>query len=251
MSVRLHQSKAPDGMRIYAIGDVHGHLQLLRKLFDRIRQDLENNPAAHYRIILIGDYIDRGPDSAGCVEYLINLMEEDENIVCLRGNHEHNLDAFLNDPTYYAESYFTWGGKQCAESYGVSMASYNGTRREVLQKCEELKCNIPKRHREFFASLINSVTFGDYMFTHAGVRPGTALDKQTDDDLMWIRTEFLQHRGLYDKVIVHGHTPTYPMEILPNRINVDTHAYYTGILSCIVLENKEHRVIDVSMHSNP
>lgn len=124
------------------------------------------------------------------------------------------------------------------------MAGYHGDESQILQKCEELNNKIPAHHKAFYAQLTKTVTFGDYMFVHAGVRPGVALDQQSSYDLMWIRTEFIPHQGLYEKIIVHGHTPAFPMEILPNRINVDTHAYDTGVLSCIVLEDKEYRVIE-------
>ncbi len=246
MKVSLGESSTPDNTRIYAIGDVHGHIDLLVKLHQKISDDLDKNPIDQHRIIFLGDYIDRGPDSAGCVEYLIELSAKNEAVICLKGNHEDKLEKFLKDPVAIADSFFTYGGGECAESYGVDMAGYRGDRPETLQKCEELNSNIPAHHIEFYAQLARTVTFGDYMFVHAGVRPGVALDQQSSHDLMWIRSEFIPHQGLYEKVIVHGHTPAFPMEILPNRINVDTQAYDTGVLSCIVLEDKEFRVIDSS-----
>ncbi len=246
MKVRLGESSAPDNTRIYAIGDVHGHVELLQKLRKEILDDLSKSPVDQHKIVFLGDYIDRGPDSAGCVEYLINLAATDEHVICLKGNHEDKLEKFLKDPVAVADSFFTYGGAECAESYGVDMTGYRGDKQEILQKCEALNSKIPVHHRAFYEQLENTVTFGDYMFVHAGVRPDVALDRQSVRDLIWIRSEFIHHRDLYEKIIVHGHTPAYPMEILPNRINVDTHAYYTGVLSCIVLENKDYRVIEVS-----
>lgn len=243
MNTGLGQSKIPDDLRIYAIGDVHGYLDLLEELLARISTDIKSNPVKDHRIVFLGDYIDRGPDSAGCVECLINLMAQDNKIICLKGNHELKLQNFLNDPVNIADSFFTYGGVECASSYKVDMAGFSHRTKEILQVCAELNDNIPIRHKQFFDELEITVSFGDYMFTHAGVRPGVALDQQSDHDLVHIRAEFISHQESYEKVIVHGHTPAYPMEILLNRINVDTWAYETGVLSCVVLEGKEHRVI--------
>lgn len=244
MTISLGQSSTPSGMRIYAVGDVHGYLDLLRQLHEKINRDLQEDPVESYRIVFLGDYIDRGPDSAGCVEYLINLMAENDNVICLKGNHEDKLENFLLDPVEVADSFFTYGGADCAASYGIDMAGYQAGNQETLEICAELEKNIPAHHKAFYANLSKSVAFGDYMFVHAGVRPGIALDQQSDHDLMWIRREFIPNRELYEQVIVHGHTPAYPMEILPNRINVDTHAYETGVLSCIVLDELKYRILE-------
>lgn len=244
MNVSLGQSSTPDNTRIYAIGDVHGHITLLEGMLEKIKTDLKSNPVELCKIIFLGDYIDRGPDSAGCVEFLINLMSNNPDVLCLKGNHEDKLEEFLTDPVAVADSFFTYGGADCANSYGVDMSNYRGTYDDILKRHKELKAKIPTHHKQFFSRLSMTETFGDYMFVHAGVRPGIALDQQADDVLMWIRYEFIEHVGLYDKVIVHGHTPTYPMDVQPNRINVDTHAYHTNILSCVVLEGTDYRVIE-------
>lgn len=246
MTVSLGNSSTPPNMRLYAVGDVHGHLDLLDKLYQSIIDDISQHPVENHHIIFLGDYIDRGPDSAGCVEYLIDLQARDHSVICLKGNHEDKLEKFLPHPLTVADSFFKFGGVECATSYGLNMDGFGGSNEETLQKCAELTENIPPQHKAFYAELIHTVTFGDYMFAHAGVRPGVPLDRQSDHDLMWVRPEFIPHEGLYDKVIVHGHTPAYPMEILPNRINADTHAYHTGVLSCIVLQDKEYRVIEAS-----
>ncbi len=244
MSVSLGQSTTPANTRVYAIGDVHGYLELLQRLHNQINADLEKRPISNHRIIFLGDYIDRGPDSAGCVEYLIKLMAQNKNVICLKGNHEDKLERFLIDPIAVADSFFKYGGADCAQSYGVDMKGYRGANKQKLDKREALDENIPSHHKKFYTQLLKTVTYGDYLFTHAGIRPGVALDQQTDHDLMWIRSEFISHHGLFDKVIIHGHTPAYPMEILPNRINADTHAYHTGVLSCIVLDGTDYRLIE-------
>lgn len=250
MTICLGQSSTPPDTRIYAVGDVHGYVNLLEKLHTLINSDLENYPITNYKIIFLGDYIDRGPDSAGCIEYLIDLLADSDNVICLRGNHEAKLEHFLANPVAVASSFFTYGGADCATSYGVDMAGYRGTRDEILQKCAGLVEKIPANHKAFYADLTTTISLGDYMFTHAGVRPGVALDQQSEHDLIWIRSEFIPNQQLYEKVIVHGHTPAFPMEILPNRINVDTHAYYSGVLSCIVLQGTHYRVIEASIDGN-
>jgi len=243
MSVSLGHSTTPHNMRIYAIGDVHGYLQLLERLYEKIRIDLRDKPVEQYSVVFLGDYIDRGPDSARCVQFLVDLMAEDERVICLKGNHEDKLEKFLTDPLVLANSFFTYGGVECAMSYGVE-AAYENTDEQTIRVCDDLLKKIPIEHKQFYSKLITSVTLGDYFFSHAGVRPGVPLSEQSDDDLMWIRYEFLASDALYDKVIVHGHTPANPMEILVNRINVDTCAYDTGILSCLILEGKSYRVIE-------
>jgi len=244
MTTSLGQSATPANMRIYAIGDVHGYLNLLQNMYRKIKIDLKSIGTMPYRIVFLGDYIDRGPDSAACVQFLVELLSDDENVICLKGNHEDKLEKFLANPLELADSFFGYGGIECATSYGVDMASFNYSHDETIGICAQLEKNIPASHKEFYASLAKSATFGDYLFAHAGVRPGVPLHEQSDHDLIWIRTEFISNKALYDKVIIHGHTPAHPMEILPNRINVDTGAYETGVLSCLVLEDLSYRVIE-------
>jgi len=246
MTISFGQSATPDDMRIYAIGDVHGYLDLLKSIHKKIKADLHDIGDKQYRIVFLGDYIDRGPDSAGCAQFLLDLMLEDKHVICLKGNHEDKLEKFLANPLELANSFFGYGGIECAMSYGVDMAAYKDAQKDTSEVREELNKKISSDHKQFYSELEKSVSFGDYFFTHAGVRPGVALDKQSDDDLMWIRSEFVSNDELYDKVIVHGHTPQYPMEILPNRVNVDTCAYDTGVLSCLVLEGTRHKVIEAT-----
>jgi len=246
MAISLGQAAIPTGMRIYAIGDVHGYLRLLTSIRHKIASDLDTNPIDQYRIIFLGDYIDRGPDSAGCVQYLLDLCAEDKHVICLKGNHENKLEQFLESPLELAESFFTYGGIECTQSYGVEMSKYKYTDKDTLKICTELRKSIPPDHQLFYSNLAMSVTFGDYFFVHAGIRPGVPLTEQSESDLMWIRSEFISNTSLYDKVIIHGHTPAHPIEILPNRINADTCAYDTGILSCVVLESTSYRVIEAS-----
>jgi len=246
MTISLGQSATPSDIRIYAIGDVHGHLDLLTSMHQLIKADLKTIGLKQHKIVFLGDYIDRGPDSSGCVQYLIELISEVDHVICLKGNHEQKLENFLKKPLDLAGSFFGYGGTECAISYGIDMADFNHTDEQTIGICAMLDKLIPSEHKHFYANLAKSVTFGDYFFSHAGVRPGVSLDKQTDDDLMHIRSEFISHNEPYEKVVVHGHTPAYPMEILPNRINVDTCAYDTGVLSCLVLEGTSYKVIEAN-----
>lgn len=242
-TVKLGEAKTPQKTRIYAIGDTHGYLNLLIDIHNQIKDDLAENPIENHKIIFLGDYIDRGPNSKGCIDYLIRLMSENSNVVCLKGNHEEKLILFLEDPLKMSNSFLTYGGAECAESYGVQPVSLSASNAEMIHFRDELSAAIPQSHIDFINQLLLSQIEGDYMCVHAGVKPGTPIDQQIDDDLMKIRSEFIPHNGLYEKVIVHGHTPHYPIEIKPNRMNADTCAYDTGVLTCIVLDENKYRIL--------
>ncbi len=231
---------APEGVRLYAIGDVHGCLDQLKSLHTIIKDDLALRPVPAYRIIYLGDYVDRGPDSNGCIQFLIDTMAADPNIICLKGNHEDKLLAFLADPLRVSESFLTYGGNELSLSYGVTPASLIAADDDMLRFRDRLNAAIPDEHLSFMRGLPTAHSAGDYMFVHAGVRPGIALDEQTDRDLMWIRFEFLEYLKPFSRVIVHGHTPDLEPEVKLNRINIDTLAYDTGNLTCVVLERRKH-----------
>lgn len=243
-TVKLGEAKTPANTRIYAVGDVHGYLDLLVNAHHQIKDDLVENPIENYKIIFLGDYIDRGPNSKGCIDYLIKLMSDDPCVTCLKGNHEDKLIQFLEDPLKRARSFLTYGGAECALSYGVQPVSLSASATEIINFRDELSNAIPKSHIDFIDQLLIYQIEGDYMCVHAGLRPGTPIDQQIDNDLMTIRSEFIPHNGLYEKVIVHGHTPHYPIEIKPNRMNADTCAYETGVLTCIVLEGDKYRILN-------
>lgn len=234
----LGESRLPQGLRIYAVGDVHGMADCLVDLLGRIDEDRARNPIGESRIVMLGDYTDRGPRSRDVVE-MLSVLSERENFVCLRGNHDQWFESFLTAPGE-AEGFLHWGGIQTLASYGVDPALEP---RSDLELSRELARLVPTHHRRFLARLRHSHAAGDYFFCHAGVRPGIPLDYQDPHDLMWIRGEFHAHRGSFGKVIVHGHTPRDQVEFHPNRINVDTRAFDTGILSCVVLEGDKQRII--------
>jgi serine/threonine protein phosphatase 1 len=199
----------------YAIGDVHGHLNKLGALVDRCRN---HGGAQRIRLVFIGDYFDRGPDSRGVIEFLIDTQRSmGSDAICLRGNHEADLVACAQgaDQTNWLAN----GGKQTLSSYGI------GDAREI-----------PRSHLEWAGSLPLTCDDGRRLFVHAGVDPAVSLAAQRLEDLLWIREPFLSHEGEFGRLIVHGHTPTWSRqpELRCNRVNVDTGAGYDGPLTAAV-----------------
>ena len=229
-------------MRLYAIGDVHGRLDLLEKMHAAIRADLADRPAPDWRILHLGDYVDRGPDSKGVLDCLATAVE-DPRIIALAGNHDLGFLDFLTEPS--GEGLFArYGGRETAVSYGVAIdfADPAGLRRGH----GALVRAMPGRHRDLLGQLRFSVSFGDFFFCHAGIRPGVALDQQEPADLIWIRDAFLRWNALHPKVIVHGHTPGREAEIRDNRVNVDTQAYQSGRLTALVIDGRDKMLMQMS-----
>jgi len=225
--------RVPAGRRIYAVGDIHGRADLLSELFIRIDDDRQARPITDSIQVFLGDYIDRGPNSRQVIDLLIARRRQC-NVLFLKGNHEDCALRFLSDPTVLP----VWqgiGGVHTLLSYGVMPA--RGDDPETQQKVSTALCEaMPDSHRRFIGGLALSFTCGDFFFVHAGVRPGIPLQRQSQRDLLWIRDDFLLHEEDFGKVVVHGHTPIYEPEIRSNRINIDTGAYATGQLTCLVLE---------------
>ena len=233
---RKRLARVPQGVRVYAVGDVHGRADLLPQLFSEIDVDLKAHPAPRAMQIFLGDYVDRGPDSRGVLDLLIARSQRHETIF-LKGNHEVLLEEFLRNP----ESFATWrhvGGIETLLSYGVR-PSFNPHAPERTMLAQRFADVLPPAHRQFFANLTRSFSCGDFFFVHAGVRPGVPLSQQRDDDLFWIRDEFLDSKEKFGKIIVHGHNPVTDVEFHSNRINIDTGAFVTGRLSCLRIESDE------------
>jgi serine/threonine protein phosphatase 1 len=233
----------PAGQRIYAIGDIHGQADLLSSLFMRIDEDLKARPNAKSVEVFIGDYIDRGPDSQQVIDLLI-ARRQAHHMIFLKGNHEDCALRFLNDPNVLPE-WKNMGGLNTIASYGVTPISYGVTsaRRDDPQSQHQLAAAfgraLPETHHKFFQGLTLAFTSGDFFFVHAGVRPRIPLQQQSKKDLLWIRNDFLLHEEDFGKVVVHGHTPTKEPDVRHNRINIDTGAYATGRLTCLVLEDDQ------------
>jgi serine/threonine protein phosphatase 1 len=231
----------PDGTLVYCIGDIHGGDDLLRETAERVEADLKTGSFDHAVTVFLGDYIDRGPGSRRVVERLAS-GEWPTPIIALTGNHEDFLLAFLDEARFLA-FWRSQGGLETLHSYGVNVGpAMAGRDFEDVQAA--FTAHFPKQHRDFFEALKVSVVIGDYFFCHAGVRPGVALDRQNRDDLLNIREPFLSSEAEHGKLIVHGHTPAVAPEIHPNRIGIDTAAYATGRLTCLVLENDQQRFLD-------
>ncbi len=245
-TIELGEAKTPDDTRIYAIGDIHGCITEFERLLEIIQNDLASAQIANHLIIFLGDYVDRGPDSAGCVEKLIKLRESSDNVVCLKGNHEDKFLKFLDDPLGVAGSFFGYGGIELSQSYGVNIAAIGDPLMNAQAVREELVRLAPKEHLAWLEALPTSFGSGDYFFAHAGVDPGVPLNSQNPHDLMWIRGAFLANDEPLEKVVVHGHTPHSKPEVKLNRINVDTCAYDTSVLTCVVLEGAGYRFLDTS-----
>lgn len=236
--VPTRAAEVPAGWRIYVIGDIHGRADLLSQIANQVSTDLAASPNAKSFAIFLGDYVDRGSDSFGVLE---RLTRQDFPIqfVALRGNHEAMLMAALQNP----ESMPGWyrsGGAETLFSYGVRSRGPHSAEayQEMAVKFREV---FPVDHHSFLRATALHFEAGDYFFCHAGVRPGVALNAQSEADLLWIRDEFLASRKMFERIIVHGHTPVELPEVLPNRFNIDTGAYISGRLTCLVLEGQTHR----------
>ena len=227
----------PDGLRIYAIGDVHGRFDLLEAMAAKIADDLSASPAERTLEIFIGDYIDRGPQSREVVEWLIATLPLANERICLLGNHEDLLLQALADPDGLANWLFN-GGDATLASYGVTRLP---TSREAMW--DACAGAIPPRHQAFLGDLPRTVEFGSYLFVHAGVDPSRPLNDQDPQDLVWIREPFLSAKVDFGRIIVHGHTPVVEVDIRKNRINIDTGAVFTGHLTCLVLEGAARRLL--------
>ena len=225
--------KLPDGIRIYAVSDIHGCADLLSDVFAAIDHHLARSGPTRALHVFLGDYIDRGPASRQTIDLLIERSRRHESIF-LKGNHEAFLFEVLQDASRL-EAWREYGGFQTLMSYGLA-PSIKPDRNEQIELVQALARDMPAHHRRFFSNLRPSFFCGDFFFAHAGVRPGVPLRQQREEDLLWIRDEFLHSDENFGKFVVHGHTPVAKPEIRPNRINIDTGAYATGILTLLTIQ---------------
>ncbi len=233
--------RLPEGIRVYAIGDIHGRSDLLDLVHQRIGEDISAGRPPECHIIYLGDYIDRGHDSCGVLKRLSGPPPFAMKRTLLSGNHEQMLLRFLEDGSS-TPLWREFGGLETLLSYRIDVHAAIGTP-GFPGLGAELAKRMPPQHREFLKSLTPSVSVGDYFFCHAGVRPGIALEDQRERDLLWIRDEFLESGAFFGKMIVHGHSPVERPDFRANRINIDTAAYLTGRLTCLVLEGAEQRTL--------
>lgn len=225
----------PSGDRVYAVGDIHGRLDLFEDLIGIIERDDAGRPRAHTTIVLLGDLIDRGPDSAGVVERARQWGRERE-VAFIQGNHEEMLLVSRED-TDALHSFLKFGGLETIVSYGIDEATAATAGIEELQQL--MNAAIPQEDFDFLDGFEKMVRIGDYLFVHAGVRPDTPLEHQMGRDCRWIREPFLSHRGDFGAFVVHGHTITPEPDVCDNRIGIDTGAFVHGTLTAIGLEGTD------------
>jgi serine/threonine protein phosphatase 1 len=232
-------ASAPPDVRIYAIGDIHGRADLLIETMARIDEDLERRPVAHAIEVYLGDYIDRGPDSKTVID-LLAVRLVNHRAVCLRGNHEALMEDFLRDPANLGP-WLQLGGMQTLSSYGVEPRPRSNEAPIGLQL--RFWDAFPRTHELFLQCLRYHFCCGDFLFVHAGIHPGVPIGQQDPHDLLWIRHEFLESVQHHGSFIVHGHTPVPHPDIRHNRINIDTGAWRSGILTCIAIEGTTMMVL--------
>lgn len=230
----------PDGERVYAVGDIHGRLDLFEALIAAIEADDAASARADTTVVLLGDLVDRGPESAGVVARAREWQNQ-RKVRILAGNHE---EMFLNsfDDVEVLRHFLRFGGKETVLSYGLDRKTYNAAEIEEVQAL--MHQAVPREDREFLASFEDMIAIGDYLFVHAGINPEIPLEEQRRKDLRWIREPFLSHGEPHAAVVVHGHTITDDPVDRGNRIGIDTGAYSSGRLTALVLEGTSRRYLE-------
>jgi serine/threonine protein phosphatase 1 len=230
------------GWRAYVVGDVHGRLDLLDQLLGKIHGELAARPAKKVLLVFVGDLIDRGPSSAQVLERLRTYRHERVRTEFLLGNHEEVLLRILAGEADLITKWRWFGGTECIASYGVDPATFKKLPEE--EALEIVRAAIPREHVEFLETFDDSCRFGDYLFVHAGIRPGIEIDQQRQSDLRWIREPFLFDESDHGVVVVHGHTIRPEVEVRSNRIGIDTGAYRSGVLTALAIEGPESWFLD-------
>ena len=231
----------PENRRIYCVGDIHGRADLLQDIHKKVRRDAKNHKGDK-TIVYLGDYVDRGEQSRQVIEMLLSNPLKGFEPVFLRGNHERAMLDFMAFPGA-AAAWLTFGGREALRSYGIALENIPSMR-HVGELAKLLEAALPDTHRDFLTRTCgDSWQCGSYYFVHAGIRPGVPLEKQTQEDKLWIRDEFLSSTINHGCIVVHGHSISSEPQILPNRIGIDTGAYHTGVLTCLVLEGGQQRLI--------
>lgn len=240
--------RTPRGRRAYAIGDVHGRLDLLDQLLAQIEQDIDCRPPRKNALVFLGDLMDRGPDSRGVIERLRHYRHDRLKPYFLAGNHEEVLLRLLEGERGILTSWLKYGGAQCLTSYGLDAGQLD--LRNETAVISAIRNVIPNSHIQFISSFSDTLRFGDYLFVHAGIRPGIDLELQSQSDLRWIRSPFLEDQSDHGMIVVHGHTISDDVEMEHNRIGIDTGAYRTGRLTALAVDGEERWLLDTSAVGN-
>jgi serine/threonine protein phosphatase 1 len=236
------------GRLIYAVGDVHGRLDVLVPLLrDIVADAVAANTVQRPLLVFLGDYVDRGPDSQGVIDLVLKMQGFGRlETRALKGNHEEALLQFLDEPSF-GPTWMEHGGAATMVSYGVHPPMSRLSPEAWVTARDEFAAALPAAHLAFFRGLELMLRQGDYAFVHAGVRPGVSLDQQAERDLLWIRHEFLQASGPFGAVIVHGHTPAEEPQLTRHRLGVDTGAYATGVLTAVRLLDEDQRLMQAKV----
>jgi serine/threonine protein phosphatase 1 len=241
--------RGPKGRRAYVVGDIHGRLDLLDQLLADIHRDLEAGRPDKVLLVFLGDLIDRGPHSSQVVERLRTYRHRGVRPVFILGNHEEVLLRIVDGESALIAKWRWFGGAECLKSYGVDPASLAGLDEDSA--LTTVRRAIPPEHIEFLRGFVDTCRFGDYVFVHAGIRPGVELEQQRQSDLRWIREPFLLDEGNYGFVVVHGHSISNGVDERPNRIGIDTGAYRTGTLTALAIEEDRRWFVDTALATQP
>lgn len=232
--------RVPTGVRVYAIGDIHGCLAELTRLIEAIRADCRDF-AGDTHLVFVGDFVDRGPDSAGVLELMVSEDLPGHSRRFLMGNHEEAMLEVIDGDAESISGWLRYGGAQTLESYGIGRGEIYRLGIDLPTRIREV---VPQAHVDFLRRLEDQVRIGDYLFVHAGIRPGTPLDEQERFDLRWIRNEFLDDDETdHGVMVVHGHTIASEPEVRRNRIGIDTGCFSSGCLTALVLEGDARRFL--------
>ena len=237
--VELPRPRVETGQRVYSIGDIHGRVDLLQQLHGLIEADAADHGGGR-TLVYLGDCIDRGMHSREVIDELLDAPLAGFETVYLLGNHEQTLLDFLDHPKA-AAGWLAWGGRETLASYGVNLQPH--VRPDPEQLRDEFQARLPEHHLAFYQAMQLMHQARDYLFVHAGIRPGKSLQEQSNEDLLWIRDDFTESRVQHEHVVVHGHTISDEVVFRPNRIGIDTGAYYSGVLTCLVLEGEGQRLL--------
>ena len=242
----LRTARTPEDTIVWAIGDIHGCADLLRALTEAVLADIAASRASKSMLVFLGDYIDRGPDSRGVLDFLVGLSgTPDIEISFLRGNHEERMEAFLVQPDL-GPGWCEYGGREALGSFGVMPPAPSASLEAWEEASRRLSAALSDGHRALLASQKASVSIGDFFFAHAGAEPGIPLSEQDPRQLMWIRRRFLDDRHAFEKMVVHGHTPSGSVHADHRRIGIDTGAYATGVLTALRLAGADREVLQTS-----
>lgn len=244
MFCRRRRRGGPIGQRAYVVGDVHGRIDLLEQLLSLIETDVRHRPKSKNSVVFLGDLIDRGPASEQVVERLRSYKPDFARMIFLMGNHEEVMLRVLGGEVQLLQNWLQFGGAECVRSYGIESRKLRQASPE--QALQMLKGAIPHTHIEFISNFADTVSFGDYLFVHAGIRPTVALADQRSSDLRWIREPFLEDVSDHGFTVVHGHTVTEDIEVRSNRIGVDTGAYKTGVLTALGIEGEDRWLLQTA-----